>query len=620
MSSFLRHVQSKFRVVVLDTEFQFDKSMNYIRTPICLVAKDLSTGQVYKIWDKDNKFPSMERIFDFDTTLFVCHYSVAEVGYFLRKLMGRPPYIFDTWCEYAKLYKNIRPLSLLAAATAYGYSTPTSSADKEYYRDLCIENNTWTETEKEEILKYCLDDVLMTEHIFYSLLEDLEKTCGKDYEILLEQALARGQSMACVAKVQQHGIGFDINLVEDFNNYWPHVKDAVIQRFNNKIGLWDSNSKFCYDKFEELIKRLDLLGEWPRTPKGKLKTNKETLEIYDDSYNEIKLLKQINNLTNSGKLADYVMSEDGRYRPYGGFKMFGTHTGRCTPTSKWPYGAAKWSRNFMRPAFGNVYAYLDFKSEEPFISAMLSGDQNLLAAYNSGDVYLHTAKLAGLAPSHATDKTHSEIRTIFKVIVLSSNYGAGAYSIAKKLKKFGKTYSETAGLIKTYKELYKVYFNWIDNRSNHALMHGFISSSLGWERRFAKNSFINPRSLMNWSIQAESAEVLRNALIRLIDAGIKVCAMVHDAFLIECPIPEHKDQIRVAKQCMIDAAEYIVGGKIMVDEEIYFKNCVQLNKQGQPNKDQEIFDLIFEEINKFKKLKYSQVPTDKMVRGVTINY
>tara|TARA_R110000824_G_scaffold357995_4_gene545543 strand:- start:2821 stop:4203 length:1383 start_codon:yes stop_codon:yes gene_type:complete len=460
----------------------------------------------------------------------------------------------------------------------------------------------------------------MTEHIFYNLLDDLEKTCGKDYEILLEQALARGQSMACVAKVQQHGIGFDINLVEDFNNYWPHVKDAVIQRFNNKIGLWDSNSKFCYDKFEELIKRLDLLGEWPRTPKGKLKTNKETLEIYDDSYNEIKLLKQINNLTNSGKLADYVMSEDGRYRPYGGFKMFGTHTGRCTPTSKWPYGAAKWSRNFMRPAFGNVYAYLDFKSEEPFISAMLSGDQNLLAAYNSGDVYLHTAKLAGLAPPHATDKTHSDIRTIFKVIVLSSNYGAGAYSIAKKLKKFGKTYSETAGLIKTYKELYKVYFNWIDDRSNHALMYGFISSSLGWDRRFAKNAFINPRSLMNWSIQAESAEVLRNALIRLIDAGIKVCAMVHDAFLIECPVPEHKDQIRVAKQCMIDAARYIVGGTIMVDEEIYFKNCVQLNKQGKPNKDQEIFDLIFEEINKFKKLKYSQVPTDNMVRGITINY
>ena len=620
-SQFLNHIKKKFRIVVIDTEFQFDNSMNYIKTPICLVAKDLSTNQVYKIWDKDNKFPSMERVFDFENTLFVCHYSVAEVGYFLRKLMGRPPYIFDTWCEYAKLYKNIRPsLSLLAAATAYGYATPTASADKDYYRDLCIEKDTWTEEEKEGILKYCLDDVLMTEHIFYNLLDDLENHCGTNYEILLEQAMARGQSMACVAKAQYNGISFDTPLVEDFNSYWPYVKDAVIQRFNEKIGLWDSNSKFCYNKFEELIVSLGLFSEWPRTPKGKLKTNKETLELYDDSYNEIKLLKQINNLTNSGKLADYVMSEDGRYRPFGGFKMFGTHTGRCTPTSKWPYGAAKWSRNFMRPSFGSCYAYLDFKSEEPFVAAMLSGDKNLLEAYNSGDVYLHTAKLAGLAPAHATDKTHSDIRNIFKVIVLSSNYGAGAFSIAKKLKNFGKTYSETAGLIKTYKELYKVYFNWVDDRSNFALMNGYISSSLGWDRRFAKNAFINARSLMNWSIQAESAEILRNALIRLTDAGIKVCAMVHDAFLIECPIPEHKEQIRIAKQQMIDAAEYIVGGKIMVDEEIYFKNCVQLDKKGNPNKDQEIFDLIFEEINKFKNRKYSQVPTENMVKGITINY
>ena len=60
-SSFLSYVKSKFRVVVVDTEFQFDKSMNYIRTPICLVMKDLSTGQIFKIWDKDGNYN--ERIF-----------------------------------------------------------------------------------------------------------------------------------------------------------------------------------------------------------------------------------------------------------------------------------------------------------------------------------------------------------------------------------------------------------------------------------------------------------------------------------------------------------------------------------------------------------------------------
>ena len=105
---------------------------------------------------------------------------------------------------------------------------------------------------------------------------------------------------------------------------------------------------------------------------------------------------------------------------------------------------------------------------------------------------------------------------------------------------------------------------------------------------------------MNWSIQSESAEVLRNALIRLTDAHIKVCAMVHDAFLIECPLPELEDQIRIAKRCMIEGARYIVGGTIQVTHETHLSNFKQTGKDGRPNKDQEIFDLIFEEINKYK--------------------
>ena len=94
--------------------------------------------------------------------------------------------------------------------------------------------------------------------------------------------------------------------------------------------------------------------------------------------------------------------------------------------------------------------------------------------------------------------------------------------------------------------------------------------------------------------------ILRNALIRLSDAHIKVCATVHDAFLIECPIPESEDQIRVAIKCMTDAARYIVGGEnyILVDTEKYFYT---FNKQGQDKNG--IYKTIFEEINKYKKQK-----------------
>ena len=610
---FLDYIKSKFRIVVVDTEFQFDASMSYVKTPICMVLKDLSTGHEYKFWDHQSK-ELTTLPFDFEKTLFVCHYAIAEVSYFFARLLGRPPFIFDTWTEYSKLYKNRRPsLSLLAAATAYGCKDTTTPEEKERFRDMCIHQNSWDKQQQDEILNYCLDDVRMTEQVFYGVLKDLEKICGNNYDLLLEQAMARGAAIACVSKAQRNGIPIDTAAVNDFNTYWEEVKDSVIQRFNKDLNLWDENSKFSNEKFKQLIDRLDLSAEWPRTPKGKLKINNGTLELFAEGFPEIKKLKRIFNLLNSAKLAEYIISEDGRYRPYGGFKMFGTHTGRCAPSSKWIFGTAKWGRNFMKPSFGNCLVYLDYKSEEPFISARLSGDKALEDAYNSGDIYLHTAKLAGLAPANATKKTHGDIRKVFKVIVLASNYGMGVKSITKSLKKFNINASEAAGLLRRYQEIYNVYFDWVEDRTNHAQMHGYISTSLGWDRHFAVNSFINPRSLMNWSIQSESAEVLRNALIRLTDAHIKVCAMVHDAFLIECTIPEHKDQIQMAKRCMVEAARYVVGGTIQVDQEIHFDNF------KQEEKDQEIFNLIQEEIRIYKNKKRGQVPSQKVVKGPYIN-
>ena len=603
----LDYIKTKFRIVVIDTEFQFDASMAYVNKPLCIVMKDLSTGHVYKYWDHESDSFSQHH-FDYEKTVFVCHYAIAEVSYFLARLMGRPPFIFDTWTEYSKLYKNRRPsCSLLNAATAYGYKNATTAEDKDRYRDMCINQNTWTKEEQEGILKYCEDDVLMTEHVFYGLLKDLTKICGDNHDLLFEQALARGQAMACVAKAQRNGIPMDNKAVAEFNAYWPDVKDSVIQRFNKELNLWDSNSKFSNEKFYNLVEKLNLLSDWPRTPKGKLKVNKHTLEQFK-SFPEIASLRQISQLLNSAKLAEYILSEDGRYRPYGGFKMFGTHTGRCAPSSKWVFGTAKWGRNFMKPSFGNMLVYLDYKSEEPFIAARLSGDKALEASYNTGDIYLATAKLAKLIAGNAVREDHEDIREAFKIIVLAVNYGMGMNSVSKSMKKFGFNASEAAGLMREYKELYHVYFDWVEDRTNHAQMHGYISTSMGWDRHFAENSFINQRSLMNWSIQSESAEVLRNALIRLTDKHIKVCAMVHDAFLIEVPIPESEDMIAQAKQCMVDAAKYIVGGTIMVDVERIKGNYKQKPKY------QKIWDLIFEEIEKYKsELKHGRVKSQKVV-------
>ena len=270
----------------------------------------------------------------------------------------------------------------------------------------------------------------------------------------------------------------------------------------------------------------------------------------------------------------------------------------------------------MAAPFGCALVNLDYKSEETYIAAVLSGDENMLASYKSGDTYMHTAILAGMAPEGATKETHPEIRKIWKTIVLASNYGQGARGMSKGLRKFGKTYSEVAGFLMKYKEIYKTYFEWAEAKSNHAQVNGFISTSLGWDRHFPYAVPINPRSLMNWPVQSEGGEILRNTLIRLTNANIKVCATVHDSILIECQLPELKDEIRIAKQCMIDAASYVVGGTgIMVDVNVHRGNF-------KPDEaDQKIFDTIFEEIEKYKadqKIKCGQVTSQNVDRSIYI--
>jgi len=616
MSKFSDHIKKRFKKrVVVDTEYQSDISNTYCTKALCAVYKDLDTGQVLKIWDHDQNNLAQHH-FDFEETLFICFYATAEAGYFLKQLMGRPPYIFDCWTEYAKLYKNSRKLSLLAAATAYAFPNPTSEEEKNYYRDKCIKQNTWTKEEQEAILNYCEKDVLMNEHIFYKILNDLENTCGNDYEILLEQAMARGQAMACYAKIARNGIPMDVKKVNEFDIYWPLVKNSVIRKFNKELNLWDESGKFSNNKFYFFIKKLDLISEWPTTPKGRLKTSVETFELFDDTYPEIKKLKRIFNLLNATKLTDFGLSEDNRHRPKKGYKPFGTHTGRCRPTSKWAFGSAKWGRGFIKPSYGCAIANLDFKSQEALVAGKLSGDQNMIDAYATGDIYMAAAILADMAPADATEDTHPDIRAIWKVIVLASNFGQGAKGMAKGLKKFGKTYSEVAGLLMRYKEIYKTYFDWAAARSNHAQVHGYISTSLGWDRHFPYNVPINPRSLMNWSVQATAAEILRNALLRLHNANIKVCTTVHDSILIECPLPEVQEQVGIAKQCMIDAGNYIIGDGIKVDVDIFYDNF------KPKEQDQKIFNIVFEEIKKYKAdeiLKHGQVLSQNIVRGTNIN-
>ena len=106
---------------------------------------------------------------------------------------------------------------------------------------------------------------------------------------------------------------------------------------------------------------------------------------------------------------------------------------------------------------------------------------------------------------------------------------------------------------------------------------------------------------MNWPIQSHGAEILRKALQDLTDEQFEVCALVHDAILIQIPIADFNSRLDEAKRIMVNASIEIVGGPIRVEHEVIRSNFKQYGKDGKENKDQELFNRIMEEINTYTR-------------------
>ena len=93
---------------------------------------------------------------------------------------------------------------------------------------------------------------------------------------------------------------------------------------------------------------------------------------------------------------------------------------------------------------------------------------------------------------------------------------------------------------------------------DYALLHKQLWTVFGWQIQVEGHP--NPRSLANFPMQANGAEILRLACCYMIEAGIRVCAPVHDAVLIEAPIRKMEEEISRAKMLMAQASREVLSG------------------------------------------------------------
>jgi DNA polymerase I-like protein with 3'-5' exonuclease and polymerase domains len=179
----------------------------------------------------------------------------------------------------------------------------------------------------------------------------------------------------------------------------------------------------------------------------------------------------------------------------------------------------------------------------------------MMEAYRSGDPYLAFAKQAGAVPPEATKQSHRAQREQFKACVLAVQYGMGEASLSYRI---GQPVARARELLRLHHETYRMFWRWSDGVQDYAMLHGRLWTTFGWNVFTGTDP--NPRSIRNFPMQANGAEMLRLACCLAVEAGIRVCAPVHDAILIEAPIDELDNAISTSQGLMSDASALVLDG------------------------------------------------------------
>ena len=385
--------QLPFRAIVaVDFEFEFGGHAGNRPNPVCMVAKELRTGQCWRVWR--GEFGSTPPFPTGPDTLFVAFYASAELGC-MRALGWRAPArILDLFIEFRAHTNGLGTPAgngLVGALIYFGLDT-IGAQTKDTMRDLVLRGGPWSETERADILQYCASDVDALERLLPAMLPHID----------LPRALLRGRYMAAAAAIEHNGIPIDVSTLTVLRAHWTDIQDALISDIDADYGVFDGRT-FKTNRFEAFLARHDI--PWPRLESGSLDLDRDTFRQMAKSYPIISPLRELRHALSEMRLNDLAVGHDGRNRAL--LSVFSSKTGRNQPSnSKYIFGPSAWLRGLIKPSPGHAVAYVDWSNQEFGIAAKLSGDNKMLEAYQSGDPYLafgkQCGKLPGMRPSHRT--------------------------------------------------------------------------------------------------------------------------------------------------------------------------------------------------------------------------
>ena len=417
------------------------------------------------------------------------------------------------------------------------------------------------EQNRSEIQEYCASDV---KH-----LPDLRRAVIGEYDQLLKRhpkkrarlgsdIFNRSEYGVRTAIMVRKGYPIDYDSTKAFSESVPDIIYTLQAEINDLFPEirpfeWDK-SKYKFTKKEgrikDWIRTTDYVSKWTKTDGGDLSLSLDAFKrFYPYSHNYPKdcfgaqmvryaaLLQQLNGFkpSSGGKKTIWnSVGMCGRVRPY--MNIYGSQSSRSQPsaTAFIPLKSA-WMRCLIAPPKGKTLIGIDFGSQEFLLAALMSQDQNMIKAYESGDVYLYFAKLAGAVPKDGKKEDYPVERNMFKTTTLGISYSMTKVGLAIQLSEaLGRKVSEAEAqdLINKFERAFPVYSRYKQSIQYQYVKDKHIRLPCGF---YMQGDNANLRSVGNMPLQGMGASIMRKSVEIAQDKyKLDVIFTLHDALYIEC--------------------------------------------------------------------------------------
>ena len=529
------------RIIVAD--FEYEVRDGELPNPLCMVAYELDENlqhvHTIRLWrDGFGAGPPFDIGND---VLFVAYSAQAEMTCFMALGWKFPAHIFDQHTAYLAASNILLPHNpdeirkkqskrLPDACRAYGIDGWENIDKDTIAKD--IGEGRWQVHGRERVFEYCEEDVRASTLLLREQLRG--RRCHYRYGFYpadVERVLPwSNYSAKAVAQIQAHGMPINMRLWNLVQENKAAVTQYLLRRFDPSFGsdtpIYTPEGEWSYARFEQWLAKAGI-NAWPRLESGKLDIDGDAFRMmyHLPGIEELHALRDSLGVVVRAKLP---IGRDGRNRP--SLFPLGTATGR-NAHAKSLYNAHAGMRSFMVFPSDTIGVYLDWRTQEVGVAAALSGDQALIDAYKTGDVYYALARDCGLTddpdPKHWKNN-NTQMRQRMKSLQLGINYGMGVPSVAKRLDRHPLIAS---AIIEKHRRTYPRFWEWRDNMVQHAMLDRKIETVFGWPLYLSHSP--NQRTLYNFPMQGNGAEMLRLAAWRLCEAGIIPSMLIHDGILIE---------------------------------------------------------------------------------------